>query len=294
MYILINLLVLLITIFLYINIYFNLHTSDYLEIYEIDNVSKEKFEELCNIKQPLFFDSLKLDITFPDLNIDYLKKLYGSFDIQLFDNSNNNISVPINLNIACELFNKDLSSNYISEYNFDFLEETTLIKTFKTYDYFLRPLYVTNSYYDLIFGSNNSYTKFKYTLNYRNIFYLIDGSIEIIMTPPYNKKYLYVNEFNDELEYFSDIDIYNVHDKYKQNFNKEKLLKKKLTKGQFISIPAYWFFSIRFLENNTLISSYKYRTYSNNLAILPNIFHNFLKRNNIKRNFIKVLNVDIE
>ena len=59
MYILANILILLITIFLYINIYFNLNTSDYLEIYEIDNISKEKFEELCNIKQPLFFDCNK-------------------------------------------------------------------------------------------------------------------------------------------------------------------------------------------------------------------------------------------
>lgn len=282
----------MITIFLYINIYFNLNTSNYLEIYEIDNISKEKFEELCNIKQPLFFDSLNLNmnITFPDINIDYLKNIYGNFDIYLFDNSNSNIGLPINLITACDLFNKDLSTNYISEYNYNFLEETTLIKTFKSYDFFLRPTNLTNSFYDLIFGSKNSYSKLKYTLNYRNIFYINDGIVEITLTPPCNKKFLYVNNFNDELEYYSDVDIFNVNDKYKKDFNKVKFLRKILKKGQFIMIPAYWFYSIKILENNTVISSYKYRTYSNNLAILPNILHNFLKRNNIKRNFIKVVN----
>ena len=282
----------MITIFLYINIYFNLNTSNYLEIYEIDNISKEKFEELCNIKQPLFFDSLNLNmnITFPDINIDYLKNIYGNFDIYLFDNSNSNIGLPINLITACDLFNKDLSTNYISEYNYNFLEETTLIKTFKSYDFFLRPTNLTNSFYDLIFGSKNSYSKLKYTLNYRNIFYINDGIVEITLTPPCNKKFLYVNNFNDELEYYSDVDIFNVNDKYKKDFNKVKFLRKILKKGQFIMIPAYWLYSIKILENNTVISSYKYRTYSNNLAILPNILHNFLKRNNIKRNFIKVVN----
>ena len=292
MYILINILIFLITIFLYINVYFNLHTSNYLEIYEIDNISKEKFEELCNIKQPLFFDSINLNmnISFPNINIDYLKNIYGNFDICVFDNSNSNLSVPVNFISACELFNKDFSSNYISEYNYNFLEETTLIKTFKSYDFFLRPPNITNSFYDVIFGSKNSYTKFKYSLNYRNIFYVNDGAIEITLTPPSNKKFLHINNFNDDLDYYSDIDIFNVDDKYKKDFNKVKFLRKILNKGQFLTIPAYWFYCIKILENNTIISSYKYRTYSNNLAILPNIVHNFLKRNNIKRNFIKVVN----
>ena len=156
--------------------------------------------------------------------------------------------------------------------------------------FFLRPPNITNSFYDLIFGSKNSYTKFKYSLNYRNIFYVNDGSIEITLTPPNNKKFLHINNFNDELDYYSDIDIFNVDDKYKKDFNKVKFLRKVLNKGQFLTIPSYWFYCIKILENNTVISSYKYRTYSNNLAILPNIIHNFLKRNNIKRNFIKVVN----
>ena len=57
-------------------------------------------------------------------------------------------------------------------------------------------------------------------------------------------------------------------------------------------IPAYWFYSIKILKQDTIISNYKYRTYANNLSIIPNIVENFLKRNNIKRNFLKVINND--
>ena len=293
MYILINLLILLIVLFLYINIYFHLNTSDYLEIYEIDNISKEKFEELCSLKQPLFFDSNKLNLSlnYNELNIDYLKSIYGSFDITVFDNSSSNIGIPVTLQTAIDLFYKDLSSNYISEYNYNFLQETTLNKTFKSYDFFLRPINVTNSIYDIIFGSINSYTQFRYNLNYRNIYYVNSGLVEITLSPPSNKKYLYVNNFNDELEYYSDIDIYNVDSKYIKNFNKVKLLRIKLLKDQFLMIPAYWFYSIKILEENTIISNYKYRTYANNLAILPDIVQHFLKRNNIKRNFLKIINI---
>ena len=42
-------------LFIYLHINFHLKTSNDLEIYEIDNVSKEKFEELCDIRQHILF-----------------------------------------------------------------------------------------------------------------------------------------------------------------------------------------------------------------------------------------------
>ena len=60
MEILINLLILCIVLFLYIHIYNQIKTSDYLEVYEIDNISKDKFEELCDLKQPLLIDNINI------------------------------------------------------------------------------------------------------------------------------------------------------------------------------------------------------------------------------------------
>ena len=43
-------------LFLYVHIYFHLKTSDDLEVYEIDKPSKDKLEEICDLRQPVVFN----------------------------------------------------------------------------------------------------------------------------------------------------------------------------------------------------------------------------------------------
>ena len=43
---------------------------------------------------------------------------------------------------------------------------------------------------------------------------LLYGEIEAILCPPNNKKILHINKNYESLEYYSDIDIYNVDDKF--------------------------------------------------------------------------------
>ena len=47
-----------------------------------------------------------------------------------------------------------------------------------------------------------------------------------------------------------------------------------LKKGRFLSIPAYWFYSIKILTNDTIVSLFKYKTFMNSIAIVPD----FLKK----------------
>ena len=60
-----------------------------------------------------------------------------------------------------------------------------------------------------------------------------------------------------------------------------------LEPGKIIFIPAYWWYSIKFEDNASTIISFKYKTYMNTLAILPNIFISFLQKQNIKHDIIK-------
>ena len=48
MLIIINILILCVVLFLYIHIYNHNKTSNYLELYEMENVSKEKLEDILN------------------------------------------------------------------------------------------------------------------------------------------------------------------------------------------------------------------------------------------------------
>ena len=45
-----------IVLFIYLHVQFQLKNSNDLEIYEIDDVSKEKLEEICDMRQPVLFD----------------------------------------------------------------------------------------------------------------------------------------------------------------------------------------------------------------------------------------------
>lgn len=284
MEILINLLILSITLFLYIHIYNQIKTSNYLEVYEIDNISKDKFEELCELKQPLLIDNINI----LNFDINYIKNTYGSFDLKINANDNNDMYLPMKFLTAIELFDKDISANYISQNNKDFLEETSLIKEFHINDMFLRPIGTSSIDYDIILGSINSYTPLSYSLNCRNYLSVLTGSIEITLCPPKDYKYLYVNKDYDNFKFTSSIDIQNPQDEYKDDFEKIKFLRVILEPNKLLQIPAYWFFSIKILESNTLISNFKYTTYMNSLAMAPDLFIKFLQNNNIKRNLAKV------
>lgn len=284
MEILINLLILSITLFLYIHIYNQIKTSNYLEIYEIENISKDKFEELCDLKQPLLINNIGL----LNFDIPHIQNNYGSFDIKITNKDATDMFLPMKFLTAIELFDKDSSANYISENNKEFLEETSLIKEFSINDLFLRPVGTSSIEYDLILGSINSYTPLSYNLNCRNYYSVLTGSIEVTLCPPKDYKYLYINKDYENFKFTSMVDILEPQDEYKNEFDKVKFLRVVLEPNRLLQIPAYWFFSIKILESNTLISNFKYTTYMNSIAMAPELFMKFLQKNNIKQNLAKV------
>ena len=71
--------------FLYIHIYNHIKTSNYLEIYEIEYPSKEKFEDLTNLKQPLLINNCSL---INDIDDYYLINNYPTFDFNLYNKDN--------------------------------------------------------------------------------------------------------------------------------------------------------------------------------------------------------------
>ena len=292
MYILLNILILLIILFLYIHINFYLTTSNYLEIYEIEFISKDNFEELCNLKQPLLIKNFLFNDEYliDNFSINNINNNYGSFDIKLFNKENTSIPLYIDFNKANAIFKNDNSSNYFSEYNNDFLFESSLVKVLSNIDNVLKPYNVVNKYYDIILGSINSYNIFKYTLNARNFLYVLDGEVEITLTIPNNKKYLHIEKDTVNNEFYSKIDIYNVTDNFLKDYNKIKFMKLKLIKGNLLYIPNYWFYSIKFLVSDSVILNFKYNTYMSFLSITPEIIQSYLQNNNIKNNFLKHYN----
>tara|TARA_A100001011_G_C14294719_1_gene837920 strand:- start:220 stop:1095 length:876 start_codon:yes stop_codon:yes gene_type:complete len=286
MNIIITIFIFALVLFIYLHIYYHIKTSNDLEVFEVSNLSKERLEEVCNLRQPLTF---YLDINcFNTLNINEIEKTYNSFDIKIRDisgNSNSELYLPIIFHKARTVINK--SESYFSEQNEDFLNETSLIKTFKLNDLFLRPPSLMTSAYDYIMGSINVTTPLRYDISYRNFLVVLDGTVTIKLTPPKNKKYLYPDYDYDNLEFKSPINPWNIQNKYKDDFSKIKCLDVNLDKGKLLFIPAYWWYSIKFNSSETVVLNFKYKTYMNNLAILPHYIKYFLQKQNIKHNVIK-------
>jgi hypothetical protein len=264
-------------------------------MYEIDDPSKEKLEEICDLRQPVLFDfdsSKIIDTT----NKTYLLNNYSSFEIKIRNtletDDNVELYMPLALNSANVLFNEDKNSTYFSENNYDFLQETGVIKNLKYNDQFLRPHMVCNCNYDIILGSSGTNTPFKYEINYRNYFLLTQGSVQIKMAPPHSSRYLYTNYDYENFEFTSPINPWKPQPKYIADFDKVKCLEFTLLPGKIFFIPAYWWYSIKFNDTNTSISCFRYKTYMNNISIVPYIFMHLLQLQNVKRNIVKKIDIN--
>ncbi len=268
---------------------FHLKTSQDLEMYEIDQPSKDKLEEICDIRQPVLFD-FECQKIIDSSNKTYISNNYHAFELKIRnikeEDTNNEIYIPLPLHAALTLFNEDKSASYFSENNSDFLEETGVVKCLKYNDEFLRPYMVSNCNYDVMIGSTDTWTPFRYDVNYRNYLLVTQGSAQIILTPPHSTKYLYPIYDYENFEFKSPVNPWSPQPKYSSDFEKLKCLEFTLVQGKTLFIPAYWWYSIKF-NNNTSISCFHYRTYMNNMAILPYVGLHALQLQNVKRNVVK-------
>jgi hypothetical protein len=287
-----------IVLFFYIHIYHNYKTSNDLEVYEIERVSKEKLEEVCNLKQPFMFNYDEPIIQSTDLY--GLESHYNTFDLNIrknitedsvIDNSNlHEEPVPLPVEEALALFKRDSTESYFTELNQDFLNESGIIKHIQADDGYLRPPLVTNCLYDVMTGSSGAHTPLRYDMNYRNYYLITHGNVSITLIPPKYSKYLYPENDYENFEFKSPINVWIVQQKYKADYNKAKHIKVVLNPGKMLYIPPYWWYSIKF-NKKASITSMKYRTVMNNVSISPCFFMHFLQLYNVKRNTIENIKV---
>jgi len=298
-----------IVLFLYLHIHFHLKRSNDLEVYEIDQPSKQRLEEVCDIRQPTTFEYYN-DQLLTQLSYQTIHTSYRAFDIHIRDVSKAHMSsestttvidkipqkgteqetvlyIPVTFKIAHEVLRKDVERKYLSEHNTDFIEETGLIKMFQLNDEFLRPYMVSKCMYDIMMASEKTTTPLRYEVNYRNYFLVTQGSIRILLIPPKDTRYLYpINDY-DILEFRSPVNPWKVQPEYQDDFDKIKTLEVELFQGMVMFIPAYWWYSIQFISAETSVCSFKYRTHMNTLSIAPQLLLNILQNLNIKRDTLE-------
>jgi len=282
-----------IVLFVYLHVQFHLKTSEDLEMYEIDQPSKDKLEEICDLRQPVLFD-FDCEKIMQTTNRDYIKNQYGAFELKIRNTKENDetseLYMPLQVSTSIKLFDEDAHAIYFTENNSDLLDETGIGKSMRYHDEFLRPYMVSNCNYDILMGSKGVCTPFRYEINYRNYFLLTQGSALIKLTPPHGKKYLYPHYDYESFEFSSPVNPWNPQPKFAADFDKIKCLEFMLLPGKTLYIPAFWWYSIQF-QKDTSISCFRYRTYMNNIAISPYICMHALQMQNVKRVVAKKVDI---
>ena len=202
-------LIFLLVLFFYIHIQFHLKKVNELDVYEVHVTSKQQLEKICDFKQPTSFhiilDSLPMLFNKQALLESYKNNYVKMRKVQYDISSNKNSSYTnISLKSALSVCSKTKNDSYIIERNSNFLKETNLIKNIEKADKMLRPYMVSHCNYDCILGSNNSYTPLRYDLNYRNYYYVTEGSVKVKLSPPCSSEYLTTYNNYDLFEFISD------------------------------------------------------------------------------------------
>ena len=293
-----------IVLFLYLHVHFHLKRSNDLEVYEIEQPSKQRLEEVCDIRQPTTFE-LYNEQVLTQLSYQAIHTNYRAFDIHIRDVSKQasaaNIDktpqkgtehdpvlyIPVTFKIAHEVLKKDTDMKYLSENNADFIDETGLIKVFQLHDEFLRPYMVSKCMYDIMMASTGTTTPLRYEVNYRNYFLVTQGRVKILLIPPKDTRYLYpINDY-ELLEFRTPVNPWKVQPEYQDDFDKIKTLEVELFHGMAMFIPAYWWYSIQFIVHETSVCSFKYRTHMNTISIAPQLIMNVLQNMNTKRDTLE-------
>jgi hypothetical protein len=93
------------------------------------------------------------------------------------------------------------------------------------------------------------------------------------MTPWTNHKYLHmINDYNN-FEFYSSVNVWNPQAQYQNDFQNVKFIDIDIIPGSIIYIPSYWLYSIKFLESNTLLTTF---TYNSIINCVSNIKHYLL------------------
>jgi len=75
--------------------------------------------------------------------------------------------------------------------------------------------------------------------------------------------------------------------------DKIKFLEFDVLAGHTVFIPGYWWYSIKYSEEPTLVTTFTYNNVMNCLANVPNWFLYYLQQSNTKTKVVKTLDTNV-
>ena len=282
----------IIILFLYIHIANQFKISEETEIYESDFNNNNHLNEICELKQPVL---MNMEHVCPSLFSDIVPETiakHGSHDICLKDcndyfspkTDDNSCCDPIilPLHTSIKFLETDKSSHLFSENNNDFLEETGLSNKIQKIDEYIKPHFCVHSKYDLLFGSPNTVTPFRYHIDNRTFLTVTTGKIRLKMTPWKSTKYLRLQKDYEHFEFRSHIHPTKPQVEDQHDFEKIDFIEFDVKSGYMLYIPPYWYYSIIYLDDpSTFVCKMTYNTFMNQVSNIKDLSLYFLQQQNI-------------
>jgi len=264
----------------------------------MDYSTNENLQEICDIKQPVLFEYKSvLPSFFETLNIDTIDAIQNT-DLKVkesqdyYQESTETIDyVVLPFSSAHTLLTSDTNARYFTENNEDAVDEAGLASFYKENDDYLKPFATAQTKYDLLFGSKSATTPLRYHTGYRHFLCVNSGKIQVKMTPYKSQKYLYPIYDYENYEFRSPVNAWAGQRKYLHEMDKIKFLEFDVVAGNVLYIPPYWWYSIKYSEQLTLVSGFTYNSIMNCVANIPHWARYYLQQSNTKVRTVKVLDL---
>ena len=295
---LLNFLLFIIVLVIYIHIINQLKTSEDLEVYEMDYTNNQYLQEVCDIKQPVLFESNEImPEFFENINAETFKN-NDKYDVKIKDIRDyykeegiDYIVLPVSS--ATNLMKTDTRSNYFTENNDEFIENADLYQFFHSNDTYLKPPLSMITKYDIMTGSTKTVTPLRYHTDFRKFISVHSGKTKIKMTPWKSNKYLAPYRDFENYEFRSRVNVWNPDKSHKNNVEKLRFFEFDITPGNTLHIPPYWWYSIQFNDDSdTIVTSITYNSIMNCLSNLPNWGLYYLQQTNTKTKITKTLPIE--
>jgi len=255
--------------------------SEDLEIYELDYQSNIELQKACSIRQPILFDFRPV---YPDLfeNSEKIIDMIKDKEVKVKDTNDYWIHeqqsvdyITLSYQSFHQLITSDTNAHYFTENNTDIYECSEV-------DPFLKPYFIIQTKYDIITGSANCITPFRYHTNERSYFVVLSGSATIRLTPWKSRKFLDEKKDYYNYEFWSPIDPSQI-----------RSIDCIVPSGKVLYIPPYWWYSITF-SKNTIISNISYNSAMNIASNLPVICRYYLQFHNTNKKVLSSITNHVE
>lgn len=295
----ISIIIFIIVFFAYIHISSQLKMCEDLEIFEMDYINNSQLQEICELKQPMLFNYSSVNPSFfENISLDKLSN-HETNDLKIKESSdywNENIltveSIPLPYKSSLSLFATDTHSNYFSENNEDFIDESGLRNVFADNNLYLKPTFNVFTKYDICTGSANTCTPMRYHTNFRHFICAMSGKIQIKMTPFKSTKYLNCIKDYDSYEFRSPINVWKPQSEYLDSMEKIMFLEFQIPVGFALYIPPYWWYSIKYAgDTKHLTCNFTYNSFVNSIINVPNYAKYFVQQQNVTKKNVKTLDL---